>query len=128
MQVFVWNGQDVCRWLLLRLHDVELTSQRDWGLLGPFHKCNWSDFGRVRDAQGRSNFFGLEVTHKSLVTNLAALAIAVYIAYWIVPRSPAALIFAFVAVDSFVPWSLIAVCGLSRLRPAVMFLIRTVRA
>jgi len=77
----------VCRWLLLRLHDVELTSQRDSGLLGPFHKCNWSDFGRVRDAQGRSNFFGLEVTHKSLLTNLAALAIAVCIAYWIVPRS-----------------------------------------
>lgn len=140
-QVLIWRGQDLCLWLLLQLYDIELVGERDLRLRSPFHKYGRADFRRAADAPGRSHFFGFEVTPKSLFANLGILAITFLIGYWWAPRtallrtiynntalSTAALVLAFLIVDKAAPLLLVAaICGLSRLRPSVMFIMRKVR-
>ncbi len=141
----VWRGQDAAMWALFKFYDVELSDKklREGGPLNPLHKYKPSDFRRATDKPGeRSQFFGFQSSQKSFFTNLIVVAITCLVLYWRAPfdrgllgwiynntaLSTAALVLCFLVADSLGPWLLIrAVCVLSRLRDAVMFLVRKVR-
>jgi hypothetical protein len=135
----VWSGQDVAMWALLNFYDVELTVKKE--RLGPLHKFKRSDFRRVTDKPGQSNFFGFQSSQKSFLTNLVVVVAACLLLYWKAPRegllravydntalTTAALVFGFLVADTVGPWLLIQmICALSRLRDAVLFFVRKVK-
>jgi hypothetical protein len=135
----VWRGQDVAMWLLLKFYDVE---PEDRKLKSPFHRYKPSEFRRVTEKpEGRSHFFGFQTSQKSLFTNLAVVAAACALVFWIGPHggfiraiynndalTTAALVFGFLFADLLGPWLLIRViCLLSQVRGAALFLGRKVR-
>jgi len=136
----VWKLQDGCFWLLFRCYDVALTGGDE--RRSPFHEFQRSEFIRVAEATGHpSTFFGLHSSRKNLSTNLVILGIASFFLYPYLPRggywsavyrsnalTTAALIIGVFAVDILGPALLIyGICGLSRIRPLVMFFYRNVR-
>jgi hypothetical protein len=146
----VWRAQDALLWLLMTLYDVELALKDE--LPDPFHKFRRSEFRRTKEkrdgkkgAEGgmedRSHFFGFQSSRQNLFTNLVVLAGVSALLYRYAPRdgilgtvyrnnalTTAALVLAFFLADLLGPWLLImGICGLSRLRPLVMFIIRKVK-
>lgn len=136
----VWRGQDGLLWLLLNFYDVELILKEE--RQDPFHKFKRSEFRRALEKEGeRSHFFGFQSSRKSLFTNLVVLALGCAMLYYYAPRdgilraiyqnnalTTAALVLGFFFADLLGPGLLIiGICGLSRLRPLVLFLIRKVR-
>jgi hypothetical protein len=136
----VWRGQDAAMWALHTLYDVEVAEKG--GLPEPFRKYKPSEFRRTTEKpEERSHFFGFQSSRKSLFTNLLVVAATSILLYWKAPhdgllravyRSPAlttvALVLGFLLADTLGPWLLIRIiCLLSRLRDAVLFLVRKVR-
>lgn len=136
----VWSGQDAVMWALFKFYDVELVEKEE--LRNPLHEYRPSDFRRVTDKPGeRSSFFGFQSSPRSFFTNLIVVAAVCLLLYWKAPRegllraiyqnmalTTAALILAFLTADTLLPWLLIRmICALSRLRDAVMFIIRKVK-
>lgn len=146
VRTIVWKGQDAALWLLFNLYDIELTEdtrQRhiDRRSRGFFHKYKPRDFRRITDeARDRPQFFGFVSSSKSFLTNLCMVMLACVVLYWTGPRggflkvvysntalTTTALVFAFLVADTLGPWLLIqAICGLSRMRDAVVFFSRKV--
>jgi hypothetical protein len=136
----VWRLQDGCFGLLVRLYDVEVTAGE--ARRSPFHEYRRADFVRSAEATGRpSTFFGFESSRKNLFTNLVGLGVVCWALYGYLPRggfwsaiyrsdalTTAALVLGFFALDIVGPAILVyAICGLSRVRPLVMFFYRRVR-
>jgi hypothetical protein len=136
----VWKGQDLLLWGLLNMYDIELTLKQE--LPDPFHQFKRSEFRRAtEEPTERSQFFGFQSSRKSLFTNLVVLAVAAAVVYYYVPRyaflvaiyrndalTTAVLVLGFFIADILGPSLLIGViCGLSRLRPFVMFFVRKVK-
>ena len=126
-------------WLLEHGYDIQATvPQKDFQFL--FHKFTFADFKRLSDDKG-THFFGFESSKRSLFSNMLLLAVSCVLAYAYLPRcgfcravyqnaplSTAALVFAFLALDQLTPLFLKAiVCGVSRVRPMTLFIIRKVK-
>ena len=139
-QRLVWESQDGLLLMLLRFYDIELTTGKQ--RLSPFHRFRRSDFARATEPAGHQSFFGFQSSRKSFFSNLLAVTAACVVVYRYGPRggllssiyrndalTTAALLLGFLVADVLGPAILITViCGLSRLRPLVMFLPRRVRA
>ncbi len=139
----VWKGQDSAMWVLLTFYDVEIVADKKERRPSFFYKYKPDDFRRVTENPGeRSNFFGFQTSRKSFLTNLTVVVGGCLLLYRAAPHdgllrvvydntalTTAALIFAFLVADTAGPWLLIRVIGvLSRLRDAVLFVIRKVSA
>lgn len=134
----VWSTQDAAMWALLNFYDVELTEKEK--TRNPFRKYHPADFRRITESDARSHFFGFQSSKKSLFTNLVVVSAGCALVYRGVPHvgllravynntalSTAAVVFAFLLADTIVPWLLIrTICALSRVRDAVLFMIRKV--
>jgi hypothetical protein len=131
----VWRLQDLLLYGLVRLYDIEVAAVEQ-ARMSPFHEYRDADFVRSREAIAHSSsFFGFLSSQKNFVTNLLILIVACAAAYRWAPRggfltaiyrndalTTAALLVGFFLADFVGPKLLIyAICGLSRLRPMVMF-------
>jgi hypothetical protein len=138
----VWRGQDACWWLLFNFYDIELAEEKSRTALDPFRTYKAADFRRVAEPnKPLSSFFGFQSSRKSFFTNMLVLAAGFGLAYWKLPRwelvraiydntalTTAGLVLGFLVADVAGPWILIrTICGLSRLRPTVLFFTRKVR-
>jgi hypothetical protein len=130
--------QDIAAWLLEHGYDIKLTERDHWYF---FRTYGFSDFKRI-SPDSNSHFFGFQSSKRSLFSNMLLLAVICLLAYRYLPRggffeavyrnapmTTAALVFMFLLLDQVIPLFLKGVvCGISRLRPATLFMIRKVRA